>query len=117
METPTCYTGVMELERLPIEPDWSKYPVDLWGLADGDERGIMRMMLFRSSDEGRSWQHVYTDGSSLLGKEPTLVCMSDGTVLSVSDHPHGFRVSRSEDDGATWTVTSLGSEFIDEEPR
>ena len=150
----------MELEQLPIEPDWSKYPVDLWGLAGmdpqritycrheralrtrighrgigkaglcrlpggdflvspcySDEKGVMRMLLFRSSDEGRSWQQVNAGGSSLLGKEPTLVCLSDGTVLSVSDHPHGFRVSRSEDEGATWTVTTLGREFIDEEPH
>ena len=150
----------MELEQLPLEPDWSKYPVDLWGFAGmdpnritvcrhepavrtrighrgigkaglcrllggdflvspcaADENGTMRIKLYRSSDEGGSWSQAQATGSPLLGKEPTLVCLRDGALLLVTDHPHGFRISRSTDEGSTWTTATLGREYADEKPH
>ncbi len=82
-----------------------------------DDNETFRMKFYRSSDEGRSWKQVQSAGSTLLGKEPTLVCLRDGTVLLVTDHPHGFRISRSEDEGATWSTTMIGREYTDEEPH
>lgn len=70
--------------------------------------GTYRIAIFRSRDEGRTWKHVETRGDVLLGKEPALVGLRDGGVLLLTSHPHGFRVSRSDDAGVTWKTSPIG---------
>jgi hypothetical protein len=93
------------------------YKTGLTRLPNGDllvcpcfqaDDGKYRMVIFRSTDEGKTWSQVETKGDELLGKEPALACLRDGTVLLVTSHPHGFRVSRSEDGGVTWKTTAIG---------
>ncbi len=72
------------------------------------------MKVFRSRDAGVSWTMVRTGGARLLGKEPALQALSDGVLLLLTSHPHGFRVHRSQDGGVTWTVTPIGRAYDDE---
>ena len=73
-----------------------------------------RIKIYRSGDEGRSWQEVSTEGPNLLGVEPALQALGDGGVLLLTSHPHGFRVYRSDDEGVLWTMTRLGRTYDDE---
>ena len=85
------------------------YKTGLTRLANGDllacpctettKGGKWPITVFRSRDEGETWQRVETQGDQLLGKEPALATLSDGRVLLLTSHPHGFRVSRSDDRG------------------
>ena len=77
------------------------------------EDGRWCIDMFRSTDEGRSWTQVETKGDELLGKEPALITLGDGGVLNVTSHPHGFRVSKSNDDGVTWRMTAIGEVYED----
>ena len=148
----------MDLEQLPADPDWSKYPVGLWGFAGmdrqcvrSDERrsatrarighrglykagfcrladgsllaspcfdaggGAYRMKIYHSGNNGDTWTRRETHGAALLGKEPALQVLQDGTLLLITSHPHGFRVHRSEDGGTTWSVTPIGNAWEDED--
>lgn len=96
------------------------YKTGLTRLPNGDllacpchhaEDGKWHITLFRSKDEGKTWTQVATKGDELLGKEPALICLHDGAALLVTSHPHGFRVSRSEDEGVTWQTTQLGEGY------
>jgi hypothetical protein len=127
------FTGVNfdEIQQLTSKPavrshigPRGMYKTGLAYLANGDllacpctelERGgKWTMAVFRSTDEGKTWQPVETRGDELLGKEPALTALSDGGVLLVTSHPHGFRVSRSDDNGVTWATTPIGGDFGEE---
>ena len=93
------------------------YKTGLTRLANGDvlacpcyqaDDGKWRITVFRSSDAGETWQRIETAGSELLGKEPAILALTDGVVLQISSHPHGFRVSRSGDGGVTWKTFPIG---------
>jgi hypothetical protein len=73
------------------------------------------MKIARSRDGAHTWEMVETKGARLLGKEPGLQVLSDGVLLLLTSHPHGFRVHRSQDSGVTWTVTPIGRTYDDEE--
>ena len=100
------------------------YKTGLTRLANGDllacpctettKGGKWPITVFRSRDEGETWQRVETQGDQLLGKEPALATLSDGRVLLLTSHPHGFRVSRSDDQGQTWKTTLIGSAADDD---
>jgi len=74
-------------------------------------KGTWSIRIYRSSDEGITWTRLQTAGDRLLGKEPALVALSTGSVLLLTSHPHGFRVSASSDGGVTWRTTKLGDGF------
>ena len=93
------------------------YKPGLVQLPDGDlltspcyeaEKGIWRVSLFRSTDEGAHWTRLKTEGDDLMGKEPALAAFKDGTILLLTSHPHGFRIARSEDKGTHWSTFFLG---------
>lgn len=93
------------------------YKTGLTRLANGDvlacpcyqaDDGKWRIAIFKSSDAGESWQRIETQGDELLGKEPAILALPDGGVLHITSHPHGFRVSRSSDDGVTWITFPIG---------
>lgn len=66
-----------------------------------EKSGQRHLHIFCSRDEGRTWIRVETQGDELLGKENSLICLRDGTVLLLN----GASVSRSEDGGVTWKTT------------
>lgn len=70
--------------------------------------GKWRIAIYRSRDEGATWEKLDTSGDELLGKEPAIQVLSDGGVLVLTSHPHGFRVSRSDDGGTTWRTYPIG---------
>jgi len=74
-----------------------------------NENNKLRIAIFRSRDLGNSWEKLDIDGDDLLGKEPALQTLRSGRVLLITSHPHGFRISRSDDDGVTWKTTPIGS--------
>jgi len=71
------------------------------------------ILLFRSTDGGRTWSDPAVH-SELLGREPYLTILGDGTqLMTVHLHKKDHRntwgyvkayVHRSTDDGATWTT-------------
>ena len=90
-------------------------PLDL-----GDGKSGETPVLFRSDDDGRSWSpgEIRTD---VLGREPYLIVLSDGTVLMTGMLGHDARntlgyfpsyVHRSEDAGRTWTALKIGDEIL-----
>ncbi len=99
------------------------YKACLARLADGallacpctEERrgGRYIMNVFRSRDEGATWEHVETGGDELLGKEPALVTLRDSGLLLLTSHPHGFRISRSDDGGVNWRTRALDGTLSD----
>ena len=79
---------------------------------------LEQTLLFRSSDGGRTWSGP--EKLDLLGREPYLTALRDGTVL-VTGHlltqdernQHGYTHSylhRSEDAGRNWTTVSVRPE-------
>lgn len=56
-----------------------------------------------SRDNGGSWQPM--EHTPLLGKENSLTCLEDGGLLFTGESVDA--VSRSEDGGHTWTMTSM----------
>ena len=75
----------------------------------------MPILVFRSKDEGITWTRVETKGDPLLGKEPALQELSDGRLILIASHPHGFRISRSDDGGVSWKTIQLGPYCEDDE--
>lgn len=83
------------------------------------EKGRKReeILLFRSEDGGATWSDAenLTTGHGLLGREPYLTVLRDGTVLMTVHflagdvrNPTGYTrsfVHRSTDGGRTWTTT------------
>ena len=83
-----------------------------------NENNKMRIAMFKSNDVGRSWEKLEIAGDELLGKEPALQTLRSGRVLLITSHPHGFRISRSDDEGVTWKTTAIGNapetiDFVD----
>lgn len=78
------------------------------------------VMLYRSADEGASWQGTHCD--QILGHEPYLNVFSDDTLITTSHHPvaevrntRGRSVSilhRSTDRGQTWSRFILDSDSL-----
>ncbi len=58
---------------------------------------LHRVSIWRSTDQGRSWQQVQTHGDELFGAGALLKCLRDGTVLL-----HTGALYRSTDAGVTW---------------
>ena len=112
-----CYWSRKPALRSHIGPR-GMYKGGLTRLSNGDllacpctelgKGGKWPMTIFRSKDEAKTWRRVKTKGDELLGKEAALVTLSDGGVLLLTSHPHGFRVSRSDDRGVTWKTTPIG---------
>ena len=85
----------------------------------GLEEGLAReeILLYRSTDDGQTWSRPrnLTLEQDVLGREPYLTVLRDGTLL-ITVHflandvrnPAGYTrsfVHRSDDEGATWTTT------------
>ncbi len=58
---------------------------------------LQRVAIWRSSDEGMTWEQVATRGDELFGAGALLKCLQDGTVLL-----HTGALYRSTDSGVTW---------------
>jgi hypothetical protein len=69
---------------------------------------LMKIDILRSKDDGITWEKVETKGDELVGKEPALQELSDGRLILITSHPHGFRFSTSDDHGVTWKTTLIG---------
>ena len=70
------------------------------------EGSLFRFAVYRSADEGRTWEEIQTEGATLSGgQEPALTCLEDGTVLLLTEQVtgDGARLFRSTDEGITWT--------------
>lgn len=67
--------------------------------------------VYRSDDMGMSWTEI--NQTDLLGKEPSMVCLPDGTVVLTAQHiEHNAQspempVYRSVDGGVTWETNLL----------
>ena len=81
------------------------YVTSLTGLPNGDllacphygSTDLQRVSIWRSSDEGKTWELVETQGDTLFGAGALLKCLKDGTVLL-----HTGALYRSTDAGVTW---------------
>ncbi len=72
-----------------------------------NDDGVFHMKIYRTSDSAESWQLVESSGADLMGKEPALTALRNGTLLLVTSHPGNYRIHRSDDEGRTWTVVEL----------
>ena len=83
-----------------------------------DGKTLEQNMLFRSGDGGTTWSGP--QNLDLLGREPYLTVLKDGTVFVTGhllandvrnryDYIHGY-VHRSTDSGRTWETTRIGAE-------
>jgi hypothetical protein len=69
---------------------------------------LMGIDVLRSNNEGVTWEKLIAKGDELVGKEPALQELSDGRLILMTSHPHGFRFSVSDDHGITWKTTQMG---------
>jgi len=82
-----------------------------------------RIMLFRSRDDGHSWQHVgdYQQAIAKVFGTPNAiwtyfgvnrtVCTSRGTLVAPMVCHQGVQTIRSEDNGQTWQAGNIDSSF------
>jgi len=81
------------------------YVTSLTRLPNGDllacphfgSQQLQRVSIWRSTDEGKTWEQVATQGDALFGAGALLKCLQDGTVLL-----HTGALYRSTDNGVTW---------------
>lgn len=81
------------------------YATSLTRLPNGDllacphygSTDLQRVSIWRSLDEGKTWELVPTQGDVLFGSGALLKCLPDGTVLL-----HTGALYRSADSGVTW---------------
>ncbi|MFH0964040.1 MAG: sialidase family protein [Planctomycetota bacterium] len=66
-----------------------------------------RIKLLSSSDRGETWDPLPTAGAALVGREPRLTVLRDGTLLLTTAHKQSVRVYQSCDAGSTWSSTDL----------
>jgi len=69
--------------------------------------GGFRSVVYRSTDEGLSWEQIAAP-PDLPGKEHGLAVLSDGTLLHINYSGH---LSRSEDGGYTWECNYMQLPF------
>jgi hypothetical protein len=72
--------------------------------------------IYRSADNGATWTKVDGTGATLLGKEPSIVCLNDNkTVLlktQIVGQPPYSPLYRSADGGATWSEIDYGQRSL-----
>ncbi|ELY54485.1 WD40/YVTN/BNR-like repeat-containing protein [Natronolimnohabitans innermongolicus] len=79
---------------------------NVWPVADDVLLATVGHHLYRSTDDGHSWSHVYElpFDSGPMGALPTSVCVADDRVFfaeyTFEEEP--ARILVSDDDGATW---------------
>ena len=65
-------------------------------------------VIYRSSDEGRSWQKVEMKGEKILGKEQSIICLRDNKTVLLQTEAKGSPLFRSADRGVTWNRVDYG---------
>jgi len=71
------------------------------------------LFVYESSDRGETWREI--GNTPLLGKEPSLACLPDGTlILTAQDPVQNF--ARSADGGKTWE-TAFFNGWVSDYPR
>ena len=96
--------------------------IELAGCGKFQSGGTYRedVILFRSQDEGRTWTDA-TVLDGVLGREPYLTVLRDGTLLMTALLGHDVRntsgwfpshLHRSDDGGHTWTSIRQGEEML-----
>lgn len=79
---------------------------NVWPVADGVLLATVGHHLYRSTDDGRSWSHVYElpFDSGPMGALPTSVCVAEDRVFfaEYTFEAEPARILVSEDGGATW---------------
>lgn len=67
-----------------------------------------RTVVYRSRDEGKSWQKVEMKGEEIPGKEQSILCLRDNKTVLLQTEAKGTPLFRSTDRGVTWTRIDYG---------
>ena len=65
-------------------------------------------VIYRSRDDGVTWQKVQTKGDAIPGKEQAMICLSDGKTVLVHTEDSNEVLYRSADRGVTWKAIKYG---------
>ena len=66
--------------------------------------------IYRSTDEGVSWQKVEMKGDQTPGKEQAMLCLQDGKTVLLQTETQGRPLFRSADGGVTWKRVDYGQD-------
>ena len=67
-----------------------------------------RTVIYRSQDDGTTWQKVQTKGAPIPGKEQEMLCLSDGRTVLIQTEASPQVLYRSADRGVTWQAIRYG---------
>ena len=65
-------------------------------------------VIFRSGDEGRTWEKVEMKGDKIPGKEQSMICLRDNKTVLLQTEAEGTPLFRSTDRGVTWNQIKYG---------
>jgi len=72
------------------------------------ESGGRYSTIYRSTDEGVSWQKVQMQGDRVPGKEQAMLCLRDGKTVLLQTEASDEVLFRSADGGVTWRRIEYG---------
>ena len=67
-----------------------------------------RTVVYRSNDDGATWQKVQMQGDPIPGKEQEMHCLSDGATVLIQTEASPDVLYRSTDRGITWKTIQYG---------
>ena len=65
-------------------------------------------VVYRSRDEGRTWQPIAMQGDTIPGKEQALICLADNKTVLMQTEDNMDVLYRSTDRGVTWHTIDYG---------
>ena len=73
-----------------------------------DVGGTTMSVIYRSVDNGATWQRVATQPEAMPGKEQAMICLRDRKTALLQTEASGTPLFRSPDRGATWERVDYG---------
>ena len=75
-------------------------------------RGTGTCDIYRSEDNGLTWNQVETQGVPLAGKEQSILCLPDNQTVLLTTQKNGTTLYRSPDGGVTWDTIDYGDKSL-----
>ncbi len=68
--------------------------------------------IYRSDDNGLTWNKVTTQGVALAGKEQSMLCLPDNQTVLLTTQHEGTTLYRSTDGGVSWAKIEYGDHSL-----